>query len=212
MIEERAGAREALKRVAVALREGGVPFALAGGYAAWVYGAPEPDHDVDVIVPGEAAGTAAEVLAGAGLDVEHPPDGWLFKVHTDGAMVDVLLRLNGKDVGAEMLGRARELEVLSVMMPVTDITDVVVGKLCALNEQRCDLNTVLPVARAVREQVDWERVAREIAGNDVAVACLYLLRRLEVVPSGAAVDEALALRTGGAGGPEGPGGLSPPGA
>ncbi|HEY2196043.1 MAG TPA: hypothetical protein VGH76_27620 [Actinomycetospora sp.] len=193
MIDERAGQREALKRVAVALLEGGVPFALAGGYAAWAYGAPEPEHDVDVVVAEEAAGKAAEVLAAAGLDVAHPPEDWLFKVYTDGAMVDVLHRVCGHPVGPEMLGRALEKEVLSVWMPVSEVTDVLVGKLCALNEQRCDLNTVLPAARAVREQVDWERAAREVAGNDVAVACLYLLRRLGVVPAGPAVEETLTV-------------------
>ena len=193
MIEGHAGQREALKRVAVALLEGGVPFALAGGYAAWAYGAPEPEHDVDVVVAEDAAAKAAEVLAAAGLDVERPPEDWLFKVWTDGAMVDVLHRICGHPVGPEMLGRAREKEVLSVWMPVSDVTDVLIGKLCALNEQRCDLNIVLPAARAVREQVDWERAAHEVAGNDVAVACLYLLRRLGVVPPGPVVEETVRL-------------------
>jgi hypothetical protein len=193
VIDARSGQREALKRVAVALAEGGVPFALAGGYAAWAYGAPEPEHDVDMVVAEGAATKAAEVLAAAGLEVEQPPEDWLFKVWTDGAMVDVLHRVCGHPVGDEMLGRARDKEVLSVWMPVSDVTDVLVGKLCALNEQRCDLGTVLPAARAVREQVDWERAAREVAGNDVAVACIYLLRRVGVVPPGPAVDATLRL-------------------
>ncbi len=193
MIESREGQREALKRVAVALRRGGVRFALAGGYAAWVHGGPEPDHDVDVVVrPGDAE-AAAEALRDAGLQVDQPPEDWLFKIFSDGAMVDVLLQVNGRDVDDAMLSRARDMEVLSVTMPVSDITDVLVGKLGALNEQRCDLNKVLPSARAVREQVDWERTARGIAGNDVAVACLYLLRRLGVVPAGDVVDETLRL-------------------
>jgi hypothetical protein len=195
VIDARAGQQEALKRVAVALQEGGVPFALAGGYAAWVYGAPEPEHDVDVIVAEDEAGRAAQVLGAAGLEVEQPPEDWLFKVWTDGAMVDVLHRVCGHPVGPEMLGRAQRREVLSVWMPVSDVTDVLVGKLCALNEQQADLNRVLPAARAVREQVDWERAAQEIDGNDVAVACLYLLRRLGVVPDGPVVEQTLRVGT-----------------
>jgi hypothetical protein len=196
MIEAREAQREALKRVAVALRRGGVAFALAGGYAAWVHGGPEPDHDVDVVVsPGDAE-AAAKALRDADLRVDQPPEDWLFKVFHDGAMVDVLLQINGRDVDAEMIGRARELEVLSVTMPVSDITDVLVGKMCALNEQQCDLNKVLPAARAVREQIDWDRTAREVAGNDVALACLFLLRRLGVAPAGDEVDEALVLPGG----------------
>lgn len=178
----RAALREALKRVAGALRQGDVAFALAGGYAAWVYGAPEPEHDVDVVVASADRDAAAAALRDAGLTVDQPPEDWLFKVHTDGVFVDVLHRISGEPVGPELLGRAQEREVLSVMMPVSDVTDVLVGKLRALNEQRCDLGTVLPAARAVREQVDWERVAAETAGNDCAAACLFLLERLRVVP------------------------------
>ena len=50
MTDEQARLREALKLVAVTLKEGGVPFALAGGYALWARGAPEPHHDVDFAV------------------------------------------------------------------------------------------------------------------------------------------------------------------
>jgi len=44
------GLRTALKRVAVGLKETEVPFALAGGYAVWARGGPEPDHDVDFLL------------------------------------------------------------------------------------------------------------------------------------------------------------------
>jgi len=193
VIDSREGQREALKRVAGALARSGVRFALAGGYAVWAHGGPEPEHDVDVVVRPDDAGAAAEALRDAGLQVEQPPEDWLFKVYSDGAMVDVLLQINGRDVDAAMLARARDIEVLSVVMPVSDMTDVLVGKLCALNEQRCDLNKVLPAARAVREQVDWARTAQEIAGYDVALACLFLLRRLGVAPAGDEIDEVLRL-------------------
>jgi hypothetical protein len=193
VIDSREGQREALKRVAGALARGGVRFALAGGYAVWAHGGPEPEHDVDVVVRPEDAGAAAEALRDADLRVEQPPEDWLFKVYSDGAMVDVLLKINGRDVDAAMLARAHDIEVLSVVMPVSDMTDVLVGKLCALNEQRCDLNKVLPAARAVREQVDWARTAKEIAGYDVALACLFLLRRLGVAPAGDEIDEVLRL-------------------
>jgi hypothetical protein len=48
--ETRTGLREALKLVAVTLKEGDAPFALAGGYALWARGAPESEHDVDFVV------------------------------------------------------------------------------------------------------------------------------------------------------------------
>src|ERR1700720_1487345 len=42
--------REALRSAASALKENGPRFALAGSYALWAYGAPEPSHDVDLVV------------------------------------------------------------------------------------------------------------------------------------------------------------------
>jgi hypothetical protein len=176
------GRREALKRVAVALRAGGVGFALAGGYAAWALGGPEPENDVDFVVAEAEAGRAAEVLAEAGLDVRQPPEDWLFKVYSDGALVDVLFRLAGESVDDALLARAVEQEVLSVRMPVVDATDLLIGKLAALNEHACDLSKVLPTARALREKIDWPRAEAATGWNDIAVACLYLLRRIGVAP------------------------------
>ena len=116
--ESRDGLREALKRTAVALKESGVPFALAGGYAAWARGGPEPEHDVDFAIAEADAAAVADSLAERDLRVVQPPEDWLFKVYTDDAMVDILYRLSGSVVERETLERADELEVLSVRMPV----------------------------------------------------------------------------------------------
>jgi hypothetical protein len=60
-------------------------------------------------------------------------------------------------------------------------TDILVTKLMALDEHYCDFSRLLPVARALREQVDWGTVKREIEDNDFAVVFLELLVRLDVV-------------------------------
>lgn len=98
--------REALRHAASPLKEHGPGFALAGSYALWAYGAPEPTHDV------------------------LPP------------------------------------------------TTVFIQKLRALTEHYCDFAKLIPAARAVREQLDWERIADETAENDFAAAFLVLYERL----------------------------------
>jgi hypothetical protein len=173
--------REALKLVAVALKDGGAPFALTGGYALWARGGPEPDHDVDFVVAEEDAAGAAELLAGRGLHVVQPPEDWLFKVYVGDAMVDVLFRTGSEPVGRDRLAHADEIEVESVLMPVLSATELMVDKLGALEEHACDLGRITPAARAVREQVDWDEVAGRTAGNPFAEAALFLLRRLGVV-------------------------------
>jgi hypothetical protein len=176
--------RDLLKRVAVALKEGGVPFALCGGYAAWVRGAPEPDHDADFLVANGEAERAAKVLADAGLQVEDPAEDWLTKVVQGNSFVDVLWRTCGRPVESDLIDRAEVMPVLSVHMPVLAATDILVTKLMALDEHYCDFSRLLPVARALREQVDWATVQREIADNDFAVVFLDLLVRLGVVDTG----------------------------
>jgi hypothetical protein len=178
---ERDEIRDLLKRTAVALKQGDVPFALCGGYAAWVRGAPEPDHDADFLVPEAEADRAAKVLADAGLEVQEPPEDWLVKVVTGNSFVDVLWRTCGHPVESELIERSEVLPVLSVQMPVLTATDILVTKLMALDEHYCDFARLLPVARALREQVDWETVRREVGGNDFAVVFLQLLGRLGVV-------------------------------
>jgi hypothetical protein len=85
-------------------------------------------------------------------------------------------------VEGDLIDRSEVLPVLSVQMPVLTATDIIVTKLMALDEHYCDFSRMLPVARALREQVDWETVQREVAGNDFAVVFLDLLDRLGVVP------------------------------
>ena len=177
------GQREALKRTAVALKKSGLLFALGGGYAAWARGGPEPAHDVDFIVADADAQDAEQVLTDAGLRVEHPPEDWLFKVFIDEAMVDILFRIGGDPVEVELLERASDVEVLSVRMPVLSAADVIASKLLAMDEHDCDFSGELLVARALREQVDWEQLGRNVSTNDFAMAFLFLLRRMGIVES-----------------------------
>ena len=72
----------------------------------------------------------------------------------------MLWRTCGHPVETDLIERADVLPVLSVHMPVLTATDVVVTKLMALDEHYCDFARLLPVARALREQVDWAAVGR----------------------------------------------------
>jgi Uncharacterised nucleotidyltransferase len=172
--------REALKRAASALKEHGPPFALAGSYALWVHGSPEPIHDVDLAVAEDDADDAAATLRAAGFDIERTPEDWLLKARSDGVVVDVLHRLNGRPVDRALLSRSDEYEVLAIRMPVLRPTDIITVKLCSMSEHNCDFAALLPVVRAIREQLDWRRIRRDTADNEFAGAFLYLTDRLGI--------------------------------
>ncbi|WP_102141869.1 hypothetical protein [Mycobacterium hubeiense] len=172
--------REALKRAASALKANGPEFALAGSYALWVHGGPEPVHDVDFVVAEPDADAAAATLQQAGFTIERTPEDWLFKARTGDVVVDVLYRLNGVPVDASTIRTAEELDVLAIRMLVLPPTQVVTEKLCSLNEHHCDFAALLPAVRAVREQVDWDQVRADTADNDFAAAFLVLTERLGI--------------------------------
>lgn len=173
--------REALKLVAVALKNSGVPFALAGSYALWVRGGPEPEHDVDFMVAESDVPHVMAHLAEDGLQVVQPPEDWLFKIFVGDAMVDVLFRSSGVPTDRAWFDDVDEIAVASVRMPVLSATTLMSDKLRALDEHYCDFGAVLPGARAVREQVDWDLVAERTQSNPYAGAFLWLLSHLGVV-------------------------------
>ena len=171
--------RDALKHAASALKADGPEFALAGSYALWAYGGPEPIHDVDFVIAEEDTEAAALTLEKAGFQIDRTPEDWLFKACVEQQFViDVLHQLNGTPVDADTIASAEELDVLAIRMRVLPPTRVLTEKLNALNEHHCDFAVMLPAVRAVRERVNWDRLRADTAENDFAVAFLVLADRL----------------------------------
>lgn len=175
--------REALKRAASAFKAHGPDFALAGSYALWAWGGPEPVHDVDFVVAEADTEAAAVTLEKVGFRVERTPEDWLFKACVgDDFVIDVLHQLNGKPMDAATIADAPELDVLAIRMRVLSATHVMTEKLSSLNEHTCDFAALLPSVRAVREQIDWHRLRADTADNPFAAAFLFLTDELDITP------------------------------
>ena len=169
------------KRVAAILRDGEVPFLLAGGLASWARGGPPTEHDVDVVVRPGHAEAALALLEEGGMRTERPPEDWLVKAYDDEVMIDVIFRPSGELVDDEMFERATEMEVGAVAMLVIAADDLIVSKLCALNEHHLDFEGLLELTRALREQVDWPTVQARTAASPFARAFLFLAEELGLV-------------------------------
>jgi hypothetical protein len=178
--EEESELRIALKRSAAALKAAEVPFALGGGYALWVHGAPEPEHDVDLVVAEHDVPAAVDTLAAAGFKIDRPPEDWLFKAWMADSLVDVLHRLRGIPVTDELIQTAVEVEVLGIRIPVLPVTPIMEAKLHALSEHYADFAAMLPAVRAVREQLDWEELRSSAEDRPFAEAFLFLTDRLGI--------------------------------
>jgi hypothetical protein len=169
-----------MKRAAAALREAGVDFMLAGGLAAWARGGPQSDHDVDFCVRPDDAEKALAVLEEAGFDTERPPEGWLFKAYLDDELIDLIFCPAGLTVDDEAFDRADRLDVQAVSMLVMRPTDILITKLMAMNDHYLDFESALLITRALREQIEWDRLREMTAESPYARAFLTLLDELSI--------------------------------
>ncbi|MET7697732.1 MULTISPECIES: nucleotidyltransferase family protein [unclassified Streptomyces] len=173
---------EATKQVASVLKKHGHEFALAGSVAVYAHGGTGNfQHDADFCVRPEDADAVAATLEEAGLTVYAPPEDWLMKAKCFGQDIDLLFELAHQTVTTELLARATQLSVDSVHMPVLAPTDLVRSLLAAFAEHHCDFGAVLPIARQLREKVDWEQIRLDFGDEPMPAAFLYLLERLEVI-------------------------------
>ena len=173
-----------LKRVAAQLKQLGVPFALAGSFAVYARGGQPVDHDVDFIIKAEDAEKILTHLVEAGFRAEVPPEGWLVKVYEDDRLVDLIFTPVQRPVTDETLADVDILSVNAVHMPVLSATELMIHKMLTWSTHYCDFARGLPLARSLREQIDWSRVQRETAHSPFARAFLVLLDGLDVISLG----------------------------
>jgi hypothetical protein len=172
---------ETLKRSAAALRDAEVPFALAGSVACWARGGPAPYNDVDFAVREEDGERGLQALVDAGMRPERPPEGWLLKAWDDDVLVDLIWDFSGVPGVDELLARAEELSVQAQPLPVMALDDVMVSKLCSMDEHSLDFAGPLAIARALREQIDWPAVRGRTAHWPYARGFLAMLEALEIL-------------------------------
>ena len=176
-----AGLVNTLKRVAAIFKQAEVPFALGGSFAVYAHGGYSSDHDVDFMIREQDVERALEELTAAGFTSERPPEDWLVKVYDDGRMVDLIFRPVETPVTDETLADSVVRPVDAIQMPCISATQLMVHKLLSFSQHYCDFARGLPVARSLREQIDWARVRQETADSPYAEAFLVLLDRLDVV-------------------------------
>lgn len=170
-----------LKKAAQALRDAGVPFLLGGSLASWARGGPESTHDLDLMVKPQDAERALEALVGAGMRAEDPPEEWLYKAWDGDVLVDLIFGPSGQPIEDAVFDRAEDLNVYAVPMQVMSLEDVFVTKLTAMREHEMDYESVVQMARPVREQVDWNDVRERTNGSPYAAAFFTLGEELGIL-------------------------------
>jgi hypothetical protein len=74
------------------------------------------------------------------------------------------------------------MRVASLDCPVARVEDHLTPKLLAFNEHYLDYTGALRVARALREQVDWDQLRERTCHSPYARGFFALLEALDVIP------------------------------
>jgi hypothetical protein len=172
-----------LKKAAAALDGDRVPFMLGGSLAVWVRGGPESCNDLDLMVRESDAEAALAALEKAGMRTERPPEDWLFKAHDGDVLVDLIFGPKGLTIDDEVFARSEPVSAFGLEVRAMALEDVLITKLRALHEHYLEYDSLLQVARAVREQIEWERVRSETADSPYARAFFALVEELAIVES-----------------------------
>jgi hypothetical protein len=172
---------DSLKRSAAALRRADVPFLLGGSLASWARGGPETRHDLDLMIKPEDVERAVAALTDAGMRFEDPPEEWLVKAYDGDTLIDLIFAPKGIPMDDEAMQRGEVLSVLGMEMRVMALEDVLVTKLMALSEHALRYESLLAIARALRERIDWDDVRTRTVSSPFARAFFVMLEGLGVV-------------------------------
>jgi hypothetical protein len=96
--------------------------------------------------------------------------------------VDLIFWPKGLLIDDAAIERGERRSVLGMEMRVMALEDVMATKLLALSEHALRYESLLQIARALREQIDWDAVRERTAGSPFARAFFVLLEGLEIVP------------------------------
>src|SRR5215203_7109802 len=139
-------------------------------------------HDLDLMIKPDDVERALEALEAAGMRPERPPEEWLVKAWDGDTLVDLIFGPSGMTIDDEVIARGERLTVLGMDMPVMALEDVLTTKLMALTEHALRYESLLRIARALREQIDWDEVRSRTESSPFARAFFVLAEGLEILP------------------------------
>jgi predicted nucleotidyltransferase len=179
---------ETMKHVAAALRDAGIPYLLAGSFAAWARGGIAHETDLDFAVKPDDVDDAVHALVAAGMRERPSPEEWLRKVCDGDVEIDVIFNPAGLEIDDEVLRRGTDIEVGGMTFRVMAIDDVMTTKLFAFKEHYLDYEGALEMARMLREQIDWDALRERCGDYEYARPFFTLAEALGVIarPDGVA--------------------------
>lgn len=175
-----------MMRATTILRRADVPFVLGGGLAVYARGGGGSQHDVDFLIRESDVDRILAAFEAGGMRTERPEADWLVKAYDphgiDGeVLIDLIFRPVDRAVTDATLADSDELSVGAARVSVLSATELLVHGLLTLTDHECDLTAALTLTRAIREQIDFDRVRQQTLTSPYARAFLTLVEELELL-------------------------------
>jgi predicted nucleotidyltransferase len=171
---------ESLKKSAAALEREGIPYLLGGGLGCWARGGPPSSNDIDLFIKPVDAERALAAMGEAGMRTERPPEQWLVKAWDGEVLVDLIFGPAGLEFTDEVVARGERINAGGMEVATMALDDILVTKLMALDEHSADYAHLILIARALREQIDWEDLRQRTSSSPFAAAFFVLVERLGI--------------------------------
>jgi predicted nucleotidyltransferase len=155
----------AYARALKTLNELEIRYAVAGAFATHFYtGLWRDTKDLDIFIKPEDAPITLDALKAEGFKTEVREKHWLAKAKRSAYLVDLIFGMaNGMvEFDDEWLACQAEVSVAGVKAPVIRLEELITSKVYIAVRDRFDGADILHLIRAVKGQVDWERILERL--------------------------------------------------
>jgi hypothetical protein len=161
-------ALECYRGVLDALRNAGIPFAVAGAFALHKHtGIWRNTKDLDVVLEAKAVPQALSCLRQMGFETRIQDPIWLAKAWRGEYFVDLITALGNAVlvVDKSWLDRAEPYRVFDVSCPVLAAEEMIASKIFISRRERFDGADVTHLIRACGSRLDWDRLQQLLTGH-----------------------------------------------
>ena len=160
------------------LRRSGVPYAIGGAYGHYAFtGVWRDSKDLDAFVRPQDVRPALDAFDAAGFRTELRDTHWLAKVHSTPHLLDILFavrHMTRLPITDDWLSTSLAARFLGVPTRILAPEETIATKVYIANRDRFDGADILHIIRALRGEVDWQRLI-DLLGGDEEILLWHLI-------------------------------------
>lgn len=163
---------EVYRRVIVAARQRGIPFAVGGAFGFGSYtGEWRNTKDLDLYILPRDRDAMVSALTELGLEDYYSrlayDRRWIYRSFTGDTIVDAIWAMANQrtQVDESWLTRGREMELEGERVRALPVEELIWAKLYVVQRDRCDWPDVLNLIGAAGATLDWEHLLARIGGD-----------------------------------------------